>query len=215
VATEKRQRQDQRRVEKLKEQEIISTKAKSAKKRNRLLWFIVPGVLVIAAALFWPRGDSESDVATDSAAASTVPKVTTTTLPSAIAKKPTIPKASGAAPTKLIIKDDPEGTGLDVKKGSDVRINKIAKVWGSDTEIDSTWTATGSSPFELKGVGSGIVIAGLDEGLIGMKQGGRRTITIPADKAYGAKGLASLGIKPGDAVVYVIDLIEVTPPAKG
>jgi peptidylprolyl isomerase len=215
VATEKRQRQDQRRVEKLKEQEIITTKQQAAKKRNRLLRFLVPGVLVIAAALFWPRGNDDSDVATDSTTTSTVPKVTTTTLPSGIAKKPTIAKSTGAAPTKLTIKDDSLGTGLAVVKGSDVRINKVAKVWGSDTEIDSTWTATGSNPFELTGVGSGVVIAGLDEGLIGMKQGGRRTITIPADKAYGTKGLASLGIKPGDALVYVVDVLAVTPPAKG
>jgi peptidylprolyl isomerase len=214
VATEKRQRQDQRRVEKLEEQKVLTTKQAAVKKRNRLLWILIPGVLVVAAVLFFGGGNDDETVATDTGAgASTTPKVTTTTLPVKIAKKPDVVVGSGAAPTKLEIKDLEVGTGPEVTKGADVKINKIAKVWETKKEVDSTWSAT-PNLYEVKGVGSGVIMAGLDEGLIGMKQGGRRQITIPAAKAFGTKGSTSLGVKAGESLVYVVDAVEVIPPSK-
>lgn len=213
MATEKRQRQDQRRVEKLKEQEVLTTKQAAVKKRKRLLWFLIPGVLVVAGALFFGGRGSDDDVATDTGTTTTVPDVTTTTLLPAIAKKPDVVIGTGAAPTKLEVKDITVGTGAEVVKGADVKINKVAKVWESKKEVDSTWGAT-TNLFEVKGVGNGIIMAGLDEGLIGMKQGGRRQITIPTAKVFGGKGSASLGVKPGESLVYVVDAVEVIPPTK-
>jgi peptidylprolyl isomerase len=215
VATEKRQRQDQRRVEKLKEQEVLTTKQAAVKKRKRFLWFLIPGVLVVAAVLFWPKGNTDDTVATDTAtgATTTVPGVTTTTLVPEIAKKPDVIVGTGTAPTKLETKDLVVGTGPEIVKGADVKINKIAKVWETKKEIDSTWGTT-PNLYEVKGVGNGIIIAGLDEGLIGMKQGGRRQITIPAAKAFGTKGSTSLGVKPGESLVYVVDAVEVISPTK-
>jgi peptidylprolyl isomerase len=215
VATEKRQRQDQRRVEKLKEQEVLTTKQAAVKKRKRFLWFLIPGVLVVAGVLFFGGRGSDDNVATDTGATTTVPGVTTTTLLPVIAKKPPFDAAigTGAAPTKLEKKDLVTGTGPEIVKGADVKINKIAKVWESKKEIDSTWGAT-PNLYEVKGVGNGVIMAGLDEGLIGMKQGGRRQITIPAAKAFGTKGSTSLGVKPGESLVYIVDAVEVIPPTK-
>jgi peptidylprolyl isomerase len=216
VATEKRQRQDQRRVEKLKEQEVLTTKQAAVKKRKRFLWFLIPGVLLVAGVLFWPKGSTDDTVATDTGVTggtTTVPGVTTTTLLPAIAKKPDVIVGTGAAPSKLETKDLVVGTGPEVVKGADVKINKVAKVWETKKEVDSTWGTT-PNLYEVKGVGNGVIMAGLDEGLIGMKQGGRRQITIPASKAFGTKGSTSLGVKPGESLVYVIDAVEVIPPTK-
>lgn len=213
MATEKRQRQDQRREEKLKEVVAITEKQTKAKKRKRFLSFLIPGVLIVAAALFWPRGGGDDDEAADTTANSTLPAVTTTTLPAAIAKKPevTIPSA---APTKVEIKDIFPGTGPAAVKGSDLKLNYVGLVLESKKQFASTWDATPPSLFEVKGVGNGGIIDGLAEGLIGIKQGGRRQIIVPAAKAYGTEGSAALGIKPGESLVYIVDAVEVIPPTK-
>ncbi len=215
MATEKRQRQDQRRQEKLKEVVAITEKQKTAKKRKRLLTFLIPGVLLVGVALFWRNGDSGDDtVAADSgAAATTIPAVTTTSLPPEIAKKPDVSIPS-AAPTKLEINDIATGTGPAAVKGSDLKVNYVGVVVESKKQFASTWDATPPSLFEIKGLGQGGIIDGLAEGLIGIKQGGRRQIVVPASKAYGKEGSAALGIKPSESLVYVVDAVEVIPPTK-
>lgn len=214
MATEKRQRQDQRREEKLKEVVAITEKQKTMKKRKRFLSFLIPGVLIVGAALFWPRGNGGDDTAAkDTTASSTAPAVTTTTLPKAIAKKPEV-TVPAVAPAKVETKNIAVGTGPEAVKGSDLKLNYVGMVLESKKQFASTWDAIPPSLFEVKGVGNGGIIDGLAEGLIGMKQGGRRQIIVPAAKAYGKEGSAALGIKPGESLVYIVDAVEVIPPTK-
>ena len=190
-------------------------KQKTAKKRKRLLTFLIPGVLLVGVALFWRNGDSGGDtVAADTGATTTtLPAVTTTSLPPAIAKKPEVSVPS-AAPAKLVTNDLAEGSGPAAVKGSDLKVNYVGVVIESKKQFASTWDATPPSLFEIKGLGQGGIIDGLAEGLIGIKQGGRRQIVVPASKAYGKEGSAALGIKPSESLVYVVDAVEVIPPTK-
>ena len=72
-------------------------------------------------------------------------------------------------------------------------------------EFDASWNRGEPLPFQ---VGVGQVIRGWDEGLLGMKVGGRRRLEIPADMAYGDRGAGSV-IKPGEALIFVVDLLDV------
>lgn len=215
VGTEKRQRQDQRRQEKVKEIEAVVVKKAKAKTRNRILMYAIPGLVVLAAVLFWPRGNDDDRVltATDSGVPDSVAVVTTVpALPSAIAKKPEISIPAGDPPKTLQVKDLVVGTGATAVKGSTLRVNYVGKSWSTKEEFDSSWQR--GSTYTVQDLGSGGVIAGWGEGLIGIKQGGRRQLTIPADKAYGSDGSGEK-IKPGETLVFVIDAVEVLPPTAG
>ena len=85
-------------------------------------------------------------------------------------------------------------------------VNYVGVSWSTKKEFDASW---GRSPFPVENVGQAGVIAGWNEGLIGMKEGGRRQLIIPPDKAYGDTGQGD--IKPGETLVFVVDAVKVTP----
>ena len=113
---------------------------------------------------------------------------------------------SGAAPTKLIVKDLVVGTGRTAKKGDTVTVNYVGVLFKGGKEFDSSWKTGQPATFPLT---SGGVIAGWVNGLPGMKVGGRRELIIPAAQAYGAAGRPPT-IPANSALVFVVDLLSIS-----
>ncbi|MEV6899066.1 FKBP-type peptidyl-prolyl cis-trans isomerase [Amycolatopsis sp. NPDC051372] len=110
-------------------------------------------------------------------------------------------------PKKLITKDLVAGTGNGAKAGQELSMNYTVVTWSDKQVLDSSFD---SKPFSLS-LGAGEVIPGWDQGLVGVKQGGRRLLIIPPDLAYGD---GRPGIKPQETLVFVTDAVEV-PLDKG
>jgi peptidylprolyl isomerase len=120
--------------------------------------------------------------------------------------KPTAPKATGAAPTELQGSDVVAGTGAAAKDGDKVTVQYVGQLFSNGKEFDTSWKK-GRTPFEFT-IGQGQVIAGWDQGIPGMKVGGRRILVIPADLAYGAAG--SPPTIPANApLIFVVDLKKI------
>ena len=115
--------------------------------------------------------------------------------------KPEIPTPKGDPPAELEKKDIVVGKGKAAKKGDDVTVEYVGVTFSTGTEFDTSW---GKQPFPFK-IGEGAVIDGWDEGIPGMKVGGRRQLTIPPDKAYGEAG-SPPNIGPNETLVFVVDL---------
>jgi peptidylprolyl isomerase len=120
-----------------------------------------------------------------------------------LSKEPKVTPPSGAAPTKLEVKDLITGTGPEAKAGQTVTVNYVGVLFKGGKEFDASWKR--NEPFSFA-LGKGQVIAGWDQGVPGMKVGGRRELVIPAALAYGAKGSGST-IPPNAPLVFVIDLL--------
>jgi peptidylprolyl isomerase len=120
-----------------------------------------------------------------------------------LSKEPKVTPPSGAAPTKLEVKDLTTGTGPEAKAGQTVTVNYVGVLFKGGKEFDASWKR--NEPFSFT-LGKGQVIAGWDQGVPGMKVGGRRELVIPASLAYGAKGSGST-IPPNAPLVFVIDLL--------
>ena len=120
-----------------------------------------------------------------------------------LSKKPTVIPPSGAAPTKLVSKDLIVGTGPEAKAGQSVTVNYVGVLFHGGKEFDSSWKRNEPFTFTL---GQGAVIKGWDQGVPGMKVGGRRELVIPASLAYGAKG-SPPAIPANAPLVFVIDLL--------
>lgn len=119
--------------------------------------------------------------------------------------KPVIPRQSGAAPKVLIVQDLIVGTGAQAKSGDSVTVQYVGVLFANGKEFDSSWKT--GKPFTFT-LGSGGVIAGWDQGVEGMKVGGRRRLIIPADLAYGAAG-SPPAIPANAALVFDVDLVSV------
>ena len=117
--------------------------------------------------------------------------------------KVTVPK--GAPPKKLEIKEIEEGSGAEAKSGDEVTVQYVGVSYKNGKEFDSSWSR--NEPFSFK-LGAGEVIPGWDQGVEGMKVGGRRELIIPPSLAYGEAG-APPAIAPNETLVFVIDLLEV------
>jgi peptidylprolyl isomerase len=119
--------------------------------------------------------------------------------------KPVIPRQSGAAPKVLIVQDVIVGTGAEANSGDSVTVQYVGVLFANGKEFDSSWKAGKPFTFDL---GSGGVIAGWDQGVEGMKVGGRRRLIIPAELAYGAAG-SPPSIPANAALVFDVDLVSV------
>lgn len=118
-------------------------------------------------------------------------------------EKPTIAETSGDPPTELVEKDIKVGTGPAAKEGDTVSVNYLGKNWSNNKQFDTSW---GREEFEFE-LGAGSVIAGWDQGVIGMKKGGRRLLIIPPDLGYGEQGQGD--IPANETLVFVVDLEEI------
>jgi peptidylprolyl isomerase len=117
-------------------------------------------------------------------------------------KKPKIIKPSGKPPTQLTVVDIVPGKGVGAQSGDSVTVDYAGDSWSTGKEFDASWKR--GQPFPLT-LGQGSVIKGWDDGLIGMKPGGRRLLVIPPDMGYGANGSGTT-IKPNETLVFVVDM---------
>ena len=123
-----------------------------------------------------------------------------------MSSKPDVPIPAGAPPTDLVIEDLTVGTGAEATPGKTVDVHYVGVGWSTQKQFDASWDRGSSFSFQL---GAGRVIKGWDEGVAGMKVGGRRRLTIPAKLGYGDRG-AGRDIKPGETLVFVVDLLKVS-----
>lgn len=119
--------------------------------------------------------------------------------------KPTITIPEGAPPADLVLEDLEVGDGTEAVAGADVTVHYVGVAWSDGQQFDASWDRNDFFEFPL---GRGYVIAGWDQGVQGMKVGGRRRITIPPHLGYGAAGAGGV-IKGGETLVFVVDLINV------
>lgn len=122
-----------------------------------------------------------------------------------LSKKPVMVAHDGAPPTKLVSTDLVEGTGATAKSGSQLTVKYVGALYDTGEEFDSSWDRGQPFPFQL---GTGAVIPGWDQGITGMKEGGRRELIIPPDLAYGAQG-SPPSIGPNATLDFIVDLVSV------
>ena len=169
-------------------------------------------VLLAAAALAACGEDEEKDTAkTGTSGPTTAATEETNVIPKPpaakdLAKKPRIPKPKGSPPRELVIEDIVKGRGRAAKEGDSVTVNYVGVAHSTGRQFDASWDR--GEPFTIQQLGAGEVIPGWDEGLVGMRQGGRRELVIPADKAYGPQGQPP-DIGPNETLVFVIDLLRI------
>jgi FKBP-type peptidyl-prolyl cis-trans isomerase len=152
------------------------------------------------------QAKTQTTVADTTTTAPTATKVTPSSGESDISTKPKIPKQSGKAPTTLKVEDLIEGKGPAAKSGDKISVRYAGNLYDTNKEFDSSWKR-GKAPFQLT-LGQGQVIQGWDQGLVGMKVGGRRRLTIPPDLAYGAQGQPPT-IPANSTLVFDVDLTKI------
>ncbi|NBU93183.1 MAG: FKBP-type peptidylprolyl isomerase [Actinobacteria bacterium] len=118
-------------------------------------------------------------------------------------KAPEIGKLSGAAPTDLKTQDVIVGTGKTAIATSTLEVHYVLMTWSDGKVVQSSWDSGQTATFPLSGV-----ISGWQQGIPGMKEGGRRLLIIPPSLGYGASG--SGPIAPNETLVFVVDLIKVS-----
>ena len=138
--------------------------------------------------------------------APTSAKVTPTPGEADINKKPTVPKGTGAPPTTLKAETLISGSGPEIKNGQQATVQYVGVLFKNGKQFDTSW-GKGKQPFQFT-IGSGQVIPGWDQGVLGMKVGERRRLTIPADLAYGAQG-SPPKIGPNEPLIFDIDLKKI------
>jgi peptidylprolyl isomerase len=119
-------------------------------------------------------------------------------------EKPEIDRPEGAPPADLQTSDITVGDGQEAKTGDTVTVHYVGVSHSTGAEFDASWNR--GEPLRF-GLGRGQVIPGWDQGVAGMKVGGRRKLVIPPHLAYGDRG-AGGGIKPGETLIFVVDLVE-------
>jgi peptidylprolyl isomerase len=147
---------------------------------------------VVVAAVLIARGGDDSSSGPDS-------------ISTDLSSKPEIPVSDDPPPTALESEDIVEGDGATAKAGDDVTVQYVGVDYETGEEFDASWDS--GQPFEFK-LGAGQVIPGWDQGVEGMKEGGRRELIIPPDLAYGAQGQPP-AIGPDATLVFVVDLVKV------
>ena len=122
--------------------------------------------------------------------------------------KPLVTIPSSSPPTELLIEDLVVGSGSPVGVGDFLVMDYVGVSYSTGLQFDASWDRGSPFPFEL---GAGRVIQGWDQGIVGMSVGGRRSLTIPPELAYGENGSGSGSIGPNETLVFVVDLIASVP----
>lgn len=116
-------------------------------------------------------------------------------------KKPKITKPEGDPPKKLTVVDIVEGAGAAAKEGDTLTVDYAGNSWSTGKQFDASWDS--GQPFPVT-LGQGQVIQGWEQGLVGLKKGGRRLLVIPPDLGYGEAG-SGASIKPNETLIFVVD----------
>jgi peptidylprolyl isomerase len=119
--------------------------------------------------------------------------------------KPEIDFVDPEPPTDLVVTELSEGDGTEATSGSTVSVHYVGVAHSTGEEFDASYNR--GTPLEFR-LGAGQVIAGWDQGVQGMKVGGRRQLVIPPHLAYGDRGAGGV-IAPGETLVFVVDLVAV------
>jgi FKBP-type peptidyl-prolyl cis-trans isomerase len=165
--------------------------------RHRTLFLVL--VLVLVLSLAACGGDDGGD-----SAATATPKATATPDNTDVTKKPKVTVPDELPPEKLQSVDIVKGKGPPAKDGDKVSMMYTGITWSTSVEFDTSWDD--GKPYTLT-LGQGDVIKGWDEGIVGMRKGGRRELTIPAELAYGAQG-SPPSIGPNECLRFIIDLVK-------
>jgi peptidylprolyl isomerase len=120
-------------------------------------------------------------------------------------EKPEIDPPDGPAPSDLEVTDLVEGEGPEASSGQTVQVHYVGVSHSTGEEFDASYNRGEPLSFRL---GTGQVISGWDQGVQGMKVGGRRRLVIPPHLAYGERGAGGV-IKPGETLIFVVDLVAV------
>jgi hypothetical protein len=125
-----------------------------------------------------------------------------------LSTKPAVQPNDAPPPCDLVVSDIVVGAGAEAVVGSMTEVKYVGAFYETGEEFDSSWSRGVDETLPVE-VGAGRVIEGFDRGITGMKVGGRRQVTIPSELGYGPRGQGPI---PGGAtLVFVIDLVEVTP----
>lgn len=119
--------------------------------------------------------------------------------------KPVVEVPEGPPPTELQVKDLKVGTGAEAEAGQQVEVHYVGVAYSDKKQFDASWDR--GEPFTFP-LGAGRVIKGWDQGVAGMKVGGRRQLVIPPALAYGPEGRPPV-IGPNETLVFVVDLVSV------
>ena len=221
MPSDKRARQRAARELRLAEE----AKAKKRRRQVRNVIIIVVIAAVVILIVFVTSSSSPKKSATTTTTTTTAPTSTTTTvagsttttapptigaIPAAdlspagtAGKAPTVVVPSGSPPTQLESADLITGTGPAAKTGDSLTVQYVLATYSSGKTVQSSWT---SQPFSFT-LGQG-VIQGWDDGVVGMKVGGRRELIVPPSLGYGASSPGS-GIAANDTLVFIIDLQKI------
>lgn len=213
MATTKRERQKAARREKIAQQEREAQRRRLIR-RGVIVAVVAAAVITTGALLF--AGGSTPTSTTTSAPSTTTPATTTTAVPTSFAKvahpspagtfgkPPTVVVPAGTPPTSMEVSDLIKGTGAVARPGDKLTVQYVLATYSSRKVVQSSWTST---PFSFT-LGAGQVIKGWDEGIGGMRVGGRRELIIPPSLGYGASSQGP-GIAANDTLVFVVDLLKV------
>lgn len=122
-----------------------------------------------------------------------------------MSQKPEVQVPDGEPPCELVVQDIVAGSGAEAKAGDTVTVQYVGVAWSDRKEFDTSWGKPQPFSFPL---GQGRVIKGWDQGVAGMKEGGRRRLIIPPDLGYGSRGAGGV-IQPNETLVFVVDLVKV------
>ena len=120
-------------------------------------------------------------------------------------ERPQIEQPEGDIPFELVMEDIVVGDGEEAVSGTKVSVHYVGAAFSTGEEFDASWNR--GQPFQFK-LGKGQVIPGWDQGVQGMRVGGRRKLTIPSAMAYGARGAGGV-IAPHEPLVFVVDLLSI------
>jgi peptidylprolyl isomerase len=149
-------------------------------------------ILAFSMVLLTGCGDKEV-----SASADNLPTVTTN-----MGEAPTIGAPSGTPPTTLESKDIVVGTGAEVLPTSTITFHYTLMTWSNGALIESSWSSGSPATYPLSNL-----IVGWQQGIPGMKVGGRRLLVVPPDLGYGAQGSGPVG--PNETLIFVMDIVSV------
>ena len=119
-------------------------------------------------------------------------------------ERPAVEKPQGDIPFDLGVEDIVVGDGDEATRGGKVTVHYVGVAFRTGEEFDASWNR--GEPFRFV-LGKGQVIPGWDQGVAGMRVGGRRRLTIPSALAYGARGAGNGAIAPHEPLVFVVDLL--------
>lgn len=120
-------------------------------------------------------------------------------------RKPALTFTGGDPSEELLVEVLHEGEGPEVEAGDEIHCHYLGQVWDGDV-FDNSYDRGQALSFQI---GVGMVIRGWDEGLVGRRVGSRVLLSIPSDLGYGDRGVPQAGIRGGDTLVFVTDILGV------